>query len=257
MNPNPNATVLIVDDEPGIRLVFRTALEAMGHRTLEAADGAAALGVLAGSVPDVVLLDLKMPVMDGMETLRRMRDSGYESAVVIVTAHGSVPDAVAAMKLGAVDFLSKPITPDALRRVVAEVSSRHDKAEPVQQPAAGKPQRAAKDSPPFLDYSSVTALVAPPVVDLREVKQAIYRRDLSRARELLEEVLERFPDSLEALNLSGVLHEALGDNHAAYWAYRTALELDRGCKPALDNLRRYCERQGLDFSSKAINPTAR
>src|SRR4051794_7463200 len=114
---NPHATVLIVDDEPGIRLMFRTTLESLGYTTREAGDGAAALATLAEGRPDVVLLDLKMPVMDGMETLRRMRDSGDDTPVVIVTAHGSVPDAVAAMKLGAVDFLSKPITPDALRRV--------------------------------------------------------------------------------------------------------------------------------------------
>ena len=78
-----------------------------------------------------MLLDLKMPEMDGMETLRRLRDAGNNTAVVIVTAHGSIPDAVAAMKLGAVDFLSKPVTPDALRRVVADIVARHQKTDPT------------------------------------------------------------------------------------------------------------------------------
>jgi len=111
--------ILIVDDEPNVRLVFRTALEATGYLVTEAADGDAALAQLRKLPTDLILLDLKMPVVDGMETLRRLRDAGDETPVVVVTAHGSVPDAVAAMKLGAVDFLPKPVSPVTLRAVVA------------------------------------------------------------------------------------------------------------------------------------------
>ena len=135
---NGAALVLIVDDEPSIRLMFRTALQTAGYDTAEAGDGAAALAWLKGSSADVMLLDLKMPALDGMETLRRMRDAGHDTAVVIVTAHGSIPDAVAAMKLGAVDFLTKPVTPEVLRKVVAEVISRHRKPEPKAAPRLGE-----------------------------------------------------------------------------------------------------------------------
>ena len=128
------ASVLIVDDEPSIRLMFRTALESSGYETQEAGNGSAALERLAGWSPDVMLLDLKMPAMDGMETLRRLRDAGNNTPVVIVTAHGSIPDAVAAMKLGAVDFLPKPVTPDALRRVVADIVARHQKTDSTRRP---------------------------------------------------------------------------------------------------------------------------
>ena len=86
-----------------------------------------------------MLLDLKMPGMDGMETLRRMRDENDDTAVVIVTAHGSIPDAVAAMKLGAVDFLTKPVTPEPAQ-VVSEVIERHGHSEPK---AATHPDRVA------------------------------------------------------------------------------------------------------------------
>ncbi len=113
--------ILVVDDEPNVRLVFRTALESTGFLVTEAADGDAAL-VQLGKIPiDLILLDLKMPVMNGMETLERLRTAGDETPVVVVTAHGSVPDAVAAMKLGAVDFLPKPVSPVTLRAVVASV----------------------------------------------------------------------------------------------------------------------------------------
>ncbi len=111
--------VLIIDDEPNVRLVFRTTLETAGYLVAEAGDGAAALAELARSPAHVILLDLKMPVLDGMNTLRQLRDLGEKTAVVVVTAHGNVPDAVEAMKLGAVDFIPKPVSPATLREVVA------------------------------------------------------------------------------------------------------------------------------------------
>ena len=85
--------ILIVDDEPNVRLVFRTALEATGYLVTEAADGDAALAQLRKLPTDLILLDLKMPVVDGMETLRRLRDAGDETPVVVVTANGSVTTA--------------------------------------------------------------------------------------------------------------------------------------------------------------------
>jgi DNA-binding response OmpR family regulator len=124
---DPKKCVLIVDDEPTVRLVLQTALESVGYDVIEAADGRAALDHLrAGTASvDLVLLDLQMPKMNGMELLEQLRAAGITVPVVILTAHGSIPEAVSAMKLGAIDFLTKPITPEALRRVVAEVIDRH------------------------------------------------------------------------------------------------------------------------------------
>ncbi len=116
--------ILIVDDEPNVRLVFRTALEAAGYNVEEAEDGDTALDRLEWSPADLILLDLKMPGIGGMETLQRLREAGNDVPVVIVTAHGSIPDAVAAMRLGAIDFLSKPLRPEALRKVVGDVVRR-------------------------------------------------------------------------------------------------------------------------------------
>jgi DNA-binding NtrC family response regulator len=112
--------VLIVDDEPNVRLVFRTALESAGYGVSEANDGDSALALIQRRDFSVVLLDLRMPHMDGLETLRQLRNQGSRVPVVIVTAHGSMPDVVAAMRLGAVDFIPKPLSPETLRRVVRE-----------------------------------------------------------------------------------------------------------------------------------------
>jgi DNA-binding response OmpR family regulator len=236
--------VLIVDDEPNVRLVFRTALESACFTVDEASEGLSALDRLAKSPADVVLLDLQMPVIGGMEVLRRLRDAGNDVPVVIVTAHGSIPDAVAAMKLGAIDFLSKPLTPDALRQVVSEIIARHAPAGPGPEPASELPT-----------HSTVVTLL-PTVIDLTPVKQALNRREFDQAATLLEKALDADPDSAEALTLMGVLLESRGQDHAAFHSYKSALTADPHYGPARDNMRRYCERFGLDADNPHINPAA-
>jgi DNA-binding response OmpR family regulator len=236
--------VLIVDDEPNVRLVFRTTLESAGFRVDEAADGVAALEWLGRTSCDVVLLDLQMPGVGGMEVLRRIRDEDNDVPVVIVTAYGTIPDAVAAMKLGAIDFLSKPLAPDALRQVVSEVIDRHA-------PVRHEPQPVTAP----LGHPTVVTLL-PTVLELTEVKLALNRREFDRAETLLEQALDTAPDSAEALTLMGVLLESRGQDHAAYQSYRKALTANPHYGPARENLRRYCERFGLDPDNPRINPVA-
>ena len=135
--------ILVVDDEPNIRLTTRMALETSGMLVDEVEDGKAALERLLNVPVDLILLDLWMPQLDGLETLRQLRQRGDKTPVVIITAHGCIPDTVAAMRLGAIDFLQKPMTPEALRTVVAEVLQRHSpvKAEPIV--AAAEPETDA------------------------------------------------------------------------------------------------------------------
>jgi DNA-binding response OmpR family regulator len=238
--------ILIVDDEPNVRLGFRTALETNNYAVQEAGDGQEALEHLGRGAASLVLLDLKMPGLGGMETLRRLRDAGNAVPVVIVTAHGTIPDSVEAMKLGAIDFLSKPITPMELRRVVREVIERH-----------ARPEREPGPEPivPQPGHPTIVT-IGPAAVDLTPAKRALNDRDFDRAEDLLETALETFPFCAEALTLVGVLRESRGQDHAAYQAYRAALESDPHYGPARDNMRRYCERFGLDFHNKAINPGA-
>src|SRR5262245_5575107 len=99
-------TILIVEDEPNVRLVFRTALASNDRLIPTAGDGETALRWLERERFDLVLLDLQMPGIQGMEVLRRLRAAGNDVPVVVITAHDSVPNAVQAMKLGAIDFLA-------------------------------------------------------------------------------------------------------------------------------------------------------
>jgi DNA-binding response OmpR family regulator len=216
--------ILIVDDEPNVRLVFRTALESTGAELAAAEDGEAALAWLRGHTADLVLLDLQMPKMGGMDVLEQLRASGNDVPVIIITAHGSIPDAVAAMKLGAIDFLSKPLTPDALRGAVAEVLDREPPR--ASNRPAGEPSTA--DSPFILH--------------LRDAKHAINRRHFADAENHLRQAVSLNPRSAEAHNLIGVLHETRGERDASYRAYKAALKADRNYDPARHNMQRHYER---------------
>jgi DNA-binding NtrC family response regulator len=109
--------VLVVDDDPGVRESFRLTLEDH-YDVLDAPDGPTALEVVRGSQVDLVLLDIRLPEMDGIEVLERIKalDDGVE--VILVTAVKTVRTAVAAMKLGAFDYLTKPFEEDELLAVI-------------------------------------------------------------------------------------------------------------------------------------------
>jgi DNA-binding response OmpR family regulator len=219
--------ILIVDDEPNVRLVFRTALEASGYSVTTAADGEQALLWLKDSPVDVVLLDLQMPGLSGMDVLERLREEGHNVPVVIITAHGNVPNAVQAMKLGAIDFLTKPISPEILRSVVAEVLARHAApAEPPARPEAHEPLTAAAQFAANLD----------------QAKRALNQRWFEEAEIYLKQAIGLESHSAEAHNLMGVLHELRNEHDASYREYRAALKANQRYEPAKHNMQRYYER---------------
>lgn len=122
------AHILIADDEPRIRLALRSCLEAEGYRVQEAADGYEALDVIVRCAPDLMILDLAMPTLDGMRTLSELQSvhGQLKPRVIVLTAWGSEPALLKAIGLGAELFLEKPIDPETLRRAVSVVLSRDD-----------------------------------------------------------------------------------------------------------------------------------
>ncbi len=111
-------TIVIVDDEAGIRSSVRGVLADEGYRVLEAEDGGGALELIAREHPRLVILDIWMPGMDGIELLRRIRDSHPATPVIVISGHGNIETAVTATKLGAFDFIEKPFSLDGLLHVV-------------------------------------------------------------------------------------------------------------------------------------------
>ncbi len=119
------ARVLVVDDEEGVRSFLAEALALDGHAVAESPDGADALARLDRQSFDVVLTDLKMPGVDGETLLRKIRAEQPEIEVIVLTAHGTVESAVDAMKLGAFDYLRKPVSgPAELRLLVSRAAER-------------------------------------------------------------------------------------------------------------------------------------
>ena len=177
------ARILIVDDEPNVRLMFRSALESIGCEVFEADSGAKAIDQCLARNHNLVLLDLRMPGgMDGLELLQEMVNRKIQTPVIIITAHGDIPNAVSAMKLGAIDFLKKPILPEELRNVVKDVLIRH------------KPEEVAENAD---DLNNC----------LRRAKRAINLRDFETAKRELINALEINPDSPQAINLVRVMLE--------------------------------------------------
>jgi DNA-binding NtrC family response regulator len=119
-----NFPVLLVEDKDSLRAMLRHALEAQGHSVLEARDQAEAVQQLQDARPAVVLTDLKLPNGDGFGVLRAAKELDPELQVVVMTAYGSIQDAVTAMREGAMDFLAKPVDPDHLLLMVERAISQ-------------------------------------------------------------------------------------------------------------------------------------
>jgi DNA-binding response OmpR family regulator len=115
------ARILVVDDEPDILLMLRMSLEDEGHEVFLAADGEAGLVGLADHQPDVVVLDVMMPVLDGFGMLERKRATGDTTPVVMLSAKSEQADVDRALALGAVEFVSKPFDLDRLIALVESV----------------------------------------------------------------------------------------------------------------------------------------
>ena len=207
-------SVLIVDDEKNILLTLSQSLEALQLETDTAANGEEALAKLKEKEFGLILLDIRMPGMDGMEVLRRVREIRPDIRIIMITAYGTIELAVEAMKLGAVDFIQKPFSPEEIRELVSRVMDREKLDE----------QKVA-------DYGSAIELA----------KRSIGNRHFSGGIEHLRRAIFLEPARPEAFNLLGALLEIQGDRIEAQKNYRVALSLDPSYEPAIKNLQRSTE----------------
>jgi DNA-binding response OmpR family regulator len=223
-----DASILVVDDERNVRLMYRAALDNMFD--IDEADSAGkALEMFLARRYDIGILDLRMPEMTGLELLEQMNNAGITTPVVFVTAYADVPNAVSAMKFGAIDFLQKPITPDQLRAVVKDVLVRHAFED--------------RKSPEPRDFEYY----------LRCAKRAINLRDFPAARRNLVSALEINPDSPQALNLAGVMFEMREEFDQARRYYGRAIKLSKDFEPAQANMRRIYELFHFGSSKEPFN----
>lgn len=206
-----NQKILIVDDEKNIRLTVAQALQPLGYEVETAVNGEDALNQLEADNFGLILLDLKMPGMDGLAVLRRVVELRPDIRVILISAHGTVEHAVEAMHLGAVDFIQKPFVPKELRDIVTRVLDRH-KLEAIQ----------------TSDYEAHVELI----------KRCMNDRHFEAAAEHARQAIGADPSRPEAFNLLGTLYELAGNHEEAMKQYRVAVDLDPTYQPAWQNLNR-------------------
>ena len=114
--------ILVVDDEPEFCRLFANVLADMGYQVSTATEGREGLAKIRDNPPDILFLDIKMPHMDGLECLRRIRKIKRKFVVVMMTGHGDIQSAREAMRLGADEYISKPFDLDDLKRLVNELT---------------------------------------------------------------------------------------------------------------------------------------
>ena len=116
--------VLLIEDDPALQATLQRTLERRGMRVLTCGDGARALDRWQASLPDVVLLDLSLPGLDGLEVLSRARQAGLTTPVLILTARGTIGDRIIGLNTGADDYLPKPFDLDELEARVRALTRR-------------------------------------------------------------------------------------------------------------------------------------
>ena len=221
--------VLIIDDEKNIRMTIKNCLDESAYQVDVAENGEEGYTKLKNDVYDLTLLDIKMPGISGLELLKKMRDNQIKTDVVMMTAYGTIERAVEAMKLGAIDFMSKPFTPDEIRKVVETVIHRRT-----------------------LEESKVESFV-----DVLEfAKACILSKDYGKAEEFLKKAISLNVDSADPHNLLGILSEIKRNVSLAQMHYRAALALDPTHEAANKNLERTAQfnytNSSMDFGKTLI-----
>jgi DNA-binding NtrC family response regulator len=162
----PVAKILVVDDEPDMAESTELTLERAGHEVVVANEGAKALELVTSEQPELVVTDLRMPGLDGLELIQELRSRNLEMPVIVLTGYASVDSAVEAMRKGAVDYLAKPFVPEELLlRVERALAWRHltDENRYLREQAAAAAERSEMigTSPALREVLRVVAKVAP------------------------------------------------------------------------------------------------
>jgi two-component system, OmpR family, alkaline phosphatase synthesis response regulator PhoP len=205
------ARILVVDDDPNIRKTVRQALEVQGYEVRTANDGRQALELQRAEPFDVLLLDMRMPRMDGLETISALHVANAFPRIVLMTAFGHIDEVAQGLRHGAMEFLQKPFTPQSLREAVARLLQLQE--------APLAPETA------YLEL-------------LEQARSALSRDDLAGAEAPARRAQDLNPSRPEAFNLLGIVADLRNEWLEAAKNYRTALELDPSYTPAKKNLDR-------------------
>ncbi len=203
--------ILIVDDEKNIRLTLKQSLSSEKYDIDIALNGTEALKKIKNDHFDLVLLDIKMPGLSGMEVLEKIRHFNQHINVIMITAYGTIEQAVEAMKLGAIDFVNKPFTPQEIKKIINEVFNREELN--------------------LKDLSTYHNM-------LNFAKKCIIDKQYNKATEYLNKAMTFSNNEAEPHNLLGNIYEVKAQFNDALNEYRIALEIEPSNKQAMSNKNR-------------------
>lgn len=228
--------ILIVDDETNIRLMLRTALTTDGYSVDEATNGREGLKAIELRKPDVMILDLSMPELDGMGVLAAIQSMrpAKRPRIIVLTAYGSIPVAVKATRLGAMDFLEKPVSPDEVREAIEAAM------------AAPMIQAVRTDAGPD------DALAGGYEGVLNRVRKSLRMADYTNAESLMMKAADLAHHDAAYFNLLAVLYEAQREWRLAKKFYGKAIAHDKKYEPAQKNMRRIYELERFGKSGEAV-----
>jgi len=173
--------VLIVDDEERVVQSIAGVLEDEGFRVVAARSGEEAIGVFQREEPDITLLDIWMPGMDGIEVLKRLRSIAPDCLVVMISGHATISTAMTAVKLGAFDFIEKPLSLDVLLMTIRRALERQNELLTVQ----GEEETGTENSQAVGNTIPVKELTSPPLYSVRETLPLSRRTSKGKKASLL------------------------------------------------------------------------
>lgn len=203
--------ILIVDDEKNILKTIKTALEGDDVSVDTAMNGEECLDLIEQKEFDLILLDLKMPVIDGIEVLKRLSEKDIFIPVVIITAHGTIDKAVEAMKLGAVDFIQKPFSPNEIREIVDDMFERNEVVE--------------ENASTYKDYFQLA-------------KKSAQQREYDKALDYAFKSLNKEEEIPEVFLFIGFIYEVINEHDKAMKYYNATLSIEPGNQYALDRIKK-------------------
>lgn len=203
--------ILIIDDTKNIRLLITKALSPEGYEVDSADNGQVGIELFRENKYDLVLLDIRMPIMSGTEVLRIIKEIDKSVPVIIITAYATVKNAVDCVKLGAIDYLRKPFTAEKIKEIINQVLQRKQLTD--------------------ADTGSYEAAV-------EFAKKCINERNFDEGVKYLKKAISIDIDRAEPFNIMGNVFELQGDLANALKYYSIANQLEPGDEGIIENLNR-------------------
>lgn len=191
--------VLVVDDTKNIRILLSKCLELEGYEVSMASDGLQAMEMFKTEKFDLAFLDIKMPQFSGTEVLKRVREAGINTPIIIITAYATIKNAVECTQMGAVAYLQKPFTADKVRAVLGEM---------LHLPCKGAAEKTLENI-------------------IKRIEEALAVNDFSYGIELLKKAIAIEPSNINIYLLFSKAYQGVGDNENAkkFYAMYQALKI--------------------------------